>query len=248
MDNDQALTELRKLREGRGLTADRLTTCPNLLSAAGTSDATEALQVLTAILERIGESERVRALKVDFGLDLASLLGRVPIDREIGLLGQRRAAYAEVVGRDVKTLARWSDRALGELRAQLITDQFDGHVVIAAGVKHRRVTGVEVMRYEREDEKFTSGKNVGYQNPEEGPSLPLVLFGYSRDWRPIDIRFVVAFMDEDYPRVVWALVADGVLDVSFGHERHPLEIDDGMARCRIENPRRDQLYGVWWEW
>lgn len=36
------------------------------------------------------------------------------------------------------------------------------------------------------------------------------------------------------------------MDVSFGHERTELEISDGMARCRIENPRRDQLYGLFW--
>lgn len=248
MDNDRALLELKKLRGGRGLTAARLANCPNLLSAAGTSGPSEAREVVTAILDRMGETDGVLALKVDFGLDLAALLRRAPTAREVELLGQRRAGYAEVIGRDVKTLARWSDRALAELREQLITDQFDGHVVIAAGVKNRRVTGVELMRYERDDTQLTGGKNIGYTNPEAGSSLPLVLFGYPRDWRPIDIRFVIAFMDEDYPTAVWALVADGVLDVGFGHERHPLELDDGMARCRIENPRRDQLYGVWWEW
>lgn len=248
MDNDRPMTELKKLREGRGLTAARLAKCPNLLCAAGTSDPGEAVEVLTAILDRMGETDPVRALKIDLGLDLAGLLGRAPTAREVELLGQRRAGYAEVLGRDVKTLARWSDRALAELRAQLITDQFDGHVVIAAGVKNRRVVGIELIRYEQDDAQLSSGKNVGYTNPESGSSLPLVLFGYPRDWRPIDIRFVIAFMDEDYPRSVWALVADGVLDVGFGHERYGLDIDDGLARCRIENPRRDHLYGVWWEW
>lgn len=79
-------------------------------------------------------------------------------------------------------------------------------------------------------------------------ALPLVLYGFPRDWRPQCIRFAIAFLDEEPPARVWALVADSVLDVGFGHERHELEIADGLARCRIENPRRDQLYGVWWEW
>jgi hypothetical protein len=248
VDTDQALVELKKLREGRGLNAERLAGCPAVLSALATSDAGEAFQALQALLNRMGDSERVRVLKVDFGLQLEELLGRKPTGRDTDFLGDRRSAYAEIVGRDVKTLARWSDRTLAELRAQLLTDQFDGQIVIAAAVKDRRLSGVEVMRYEKEDANLSSGRNMGFTNPEPGSSLPLVLYGFPRDWRPSTLRFVVAFMDEDLPSHTWALVADSVLDVGFGHERTELAVEDGMTRCRIENPRRDQLYGVWWEW
>lgn len=247
MDTDPALDELKKLREGRGLNADRLSEMPNLLSSLGTSDPGEAFDALRAILDRMGDGERVRALKVDFGLQLSELLGKEPMSREYDFLGDRRSAYGQVVGRDVKTLGRWSDRTIAELRGQLISDRFDGHIVIAAGVKHRRVNGVEVMRYEKTDEKLSSGRNTGYLNPEDS-SLPLVLYGFPRDWRPLSIRFAIAFLGDDYPAKVWALVAASVLDVGFGHERTELEVSDGMARCRIENPNRSQLYGVWWEW
>jgi hypothetical protein len=248
MDTDQALSELKKLREGRGLSPDRLSDSPAVLSALATSDPSEAYQTLCLLLSRMGDGERVRALKVDFGLELTELLQRAPSSRERDWLGERRNGFAEVIGRDVKTLARWSDRTLGELRSELLTDQFDGQLVIAAGVLNKRVTGVEVMRYKKEDEQLSSGRNIGYTNPEAGPSLPLVLYGFPRDWRPQTLRFVIAFMDEELPAHVWALVADSVLDVGFGHERTELAVEDGMTRCRIENPRRDQLYGVWWEW
>ncbi|MEA3078195.1 MAG: hypothetical protein QOF60_3103 [Actinomycetota bacterium] len=248
MDTDRALSELKKLREGRGLNPDRLADSPAVLSALATSDPGEAYQALCLLLNRMGDGDRIRALKVDFGLELPELLQRAPTSRERDWLGERRAGLATVIGRDVKTLARWSDRTLGELRSQLLTDQFDGQLVITAGVKNKRVAGVEVMRYEKEDEHLSSGQNIGYTNPEAGPSLPLVLYGFPRDWRPKSIRFVMAFMDEELPTHVWALVADSVLDVGFGHERTELDITDGIARCRIENPRRDQLYGVWWEW
>lgn len=247
MDTDPALDELKKLREGRGLNADRLSEMPNLLSSLGTSDPGEAFDALRAILDRMGDGERVRALKVDFAVELRDLLEREPASREYDYLGDRRSAYGEIIGRDTKTLARWSDRTIAELRGQLISDRFDGHIVIAAGVKDRRVNGVEVMRYDKTDEKFTSGKNTGYLNPEDS-SLPLVLYGFPRDWRPINIRFAIAFLGDDHPQRVWALVADSVLDVGSGHERTELEIVDGIARCRIENPNRSQLYGVWWEW
>lgn len=247
LDTDAVLIQLKKLREGRGLSADRLRDSPAVLSSFATSDPGEAYDALVLILNRMGDSERVQALKVDFGLDLEELLQRRPTSREQDWLGERRSGYAVVVERDVKTLARWSDRTLGELRGQLLSDFFDGHIVVAAGVKDRRIVGIEVMRYEKSDESLSEGRDVGYTNPEPGPSLPLVLYGFPRDWRPTSIRFIVAFLDDNTPAQVWALVADSVLDVGFGHERTELEVESGMARCRIENPSRNHLYGVWWE-
>lgn len=245
---DPVLAQLKKLREARGLGADRLAGSPAVLAALATSDASEAYGALCLLLGNMGDGERVRALKVDFGLDLKELLQRPPTSREQDWLGDRRAGYATIVGRDVKTLSRWSDRALSELRSQLLTDTFDGQLIVSAGVQNRRVTGVEVMRFDKDDTNLSNGRNTGYTNPEPDTSLPLVLFGFPRHWQPNNIRFIIAFLHEDYPRHVWALVADGVLDVGFGHERTELEIVDGMARCRIEEPRWDQLYGVWWEW
>ena len=248
VDTDEALRDLKKLREGRGLSADRLAGCPHLLSALGTSDPGEAFDALRAILDRMGDGERVRGLKVDFGLDLADLLQRQPAGREYDFLGERRSAYGTLIGRGVKTLSRWSDATIAELRAQLISDQFTGQVVVAAGVIERRVAEVKVIRYEPGDTKLVSGRTISYLNPEDS-SLPLVLYGFPRDWRPASIRFAVAFLGDDLPQRVWAIVADSILDVGFGHERHAIQVDDnGMATCRIDNPRRDQLYGVWWEW
>lgn len=245
-DTDPVLRELKKLREGRGLSVDRLTDSPAVLSACATGDPSEAYQALLQILERMGDGERIRALKVDFGLELTELLERQPTSREQDWLGDRRSGYAEMIQRDVKTLARWSDRTVGELRGQLLTDRFDGHLLITAGVQNRRVTGIEVLRFEKGDENLSEGRNQGYTNPEAGSSLPLVLYGFPRDWQPASLRFAVAFLDEELPAQVWALVADNVLDVGFGHERTELAVVNGMARCRIENPTRDQLYGVWW--
>ncbi len=219
-----------------------------MLSSLATSDPEEGLQALQLIVQRMGDGERTRALRVDFGWDLDELLGRAPSSRELDYLGERRQTYASLVGRDVKTLSRWSDQTLAELRAKLLADQFDGNVIITAGVKSRRTVGVDVIRYEASDDEWRHGTSTAYKNPDDS-SLPLVLYGFPRDWRPKSIRFVIAFTDkEDQPKEVWALVADTVLDVGFGHERHPVEMVDGMARCRIENPRRDQLYGVWWGW
>lgn len=243
--DDPVLSGLKKLREGRGLTAGRLADRPAVLSATGTADPTEAYDNLRDYLAEQGNTSQALALQVDFGWNLAELLGRLPSAREVDRLGERRASYADLVGRDVKTLARWSDRALAEFREQLLTDRFDGQLLVTGGVKDRRLTGIQVMRYHQEDTTLSKGEATTYENPQPGPSLPLLLFGFPADWTPQSLSFAVAFLDES-PSEAWALVADTVFDIGFGHERTALAVVDGMARCRFEDPSWDQLYGIWW--
>lgn len=242
------LVELKKLREGPGVTVERLQQSPALMGALGATSPADGFERLTLELLRMPDSQRTRALRVDFGLDLEDLLGQSPTPRERDVLGDRRSSYATVVDRDVKTVARWSNRAVAELRAQLESEQFDGHIIVACGVQKHRLVGIEVMRYEKKDTNLSRGVNEGYTNPAEGPSPPMVLYGFSkRDWQPSAIQFAVTFFDE-LPMRAWAIVAADISDICFGHERFDADVDDRMIRCRIENPRRDQVYGVWWEW
>jgi hypothetical protein len=247
VDTDPILEELRKLREGPGLNADRLSRLPNLMAALATNDPGAACSSLVAVLREMGDGERIRSLRVDFGLDLEELLERPPSSKEIDFLGDRRNGYGEVIGRSAKTLARWSDKSLGELRGRLLTDQFTGRVVVTAGVQDRRVTGIEVLAYERDDTQLSNGRAIGHPNPEDS-SLPLVMCGIPSHWHPVSIQFALAFLGDDYPKKVWALASESVMNVCFGHERFALEIEDGMARCRIDNPDHEHVYGVWWEW
>jgi hypothetical protein len=241
------LAELKKLREGPGLNVDRLSRCPNLLAALGTDDPGAAYDSLVAVLQQMGDGERARSLRVDFGLDLEAHLNRSPGAKEYDFLGDRRSGYGEVIGRGVKTLGRWSDKTLGELRGRLITDQFNGRVVVTAGVQNRRVTGIEVLCFDRNDAGLSNGRAVGHPNPENS-SLPLVMCGIPKHWDPVSLQFAVAFLGGDYPVRAWALVAESVMDVCFGHQRFELQIEDDMARCRIDDPGQDRTYGVWWEW
>lgn len=156
MDSDRALQERRKLREGRGLTVS-----PSVLSALGTTDAHEGMKLLRIVLGEMGTRERVLALTVDFGLDLPELLDYQPSSREVDFLGDRRSTYATKIGREVKTLARWSDKTIAELRTRLISDQFDGRVIVTAGVQNRRLNGIEVMQYDREDTTLSHGRTTG---------------------------------------------------------------------------------------
>lgn len=245
---DAVMAQLKKLREGRGLASKRLAEVgPLVLELLDTTDGVEGLSLLERHVQRLGDGETVRALKVDFGFDLPELLGRKPTPRELEHLGDRRQTYGSLIGRNVKTLGRWSDKALAELRSRLGRQAFEGKVLVTAGVQRRRLAGIDVLRYEAGEEQLSSGRTQAYTNPEEGPSPPWVLFGLPVDWQASAIHFVVTFIDEQ-PKRVWAVAADNLFELSVGHQRFEIEVEDGMARCRIDNPNQDQVYGVWWEW
>ncbi len=70
-------------------------------------------------------------------------------------------------------------------------------------------------------------------------------------WTPVNLSCLracnPAFLGEDYPSTVWALASESVMNVCFRPQRFELEVSEGMARCRIDNPGQDHVYGVWRE-
>ena len=191
--------------------------------------------------------ERSAALEVDFGLNLDRHLGRPPVSREVQWLGERRAGLSRVLGRDSKTLARWSDQLVAELRDRLLTDYFDGHLVVAAAVRGGRVLGCTLARFQASDPRIQDGKTQHLDNPSQGPSPNCLIYGYPRDWRPATLTLTVSFLDEGpLPGRVWAVVADSFFSAIFGEERYALVPQLGTAVCRVERPRRDRLYGICW--
>jgi hypothetical protein len=216
------------------------------MSALGTSDPEEAHGRLLTALGKLGDGERVRALKVDFGLELSALLEREPAPRECEWLGDRRSGYAEVIGRDVKTLSRWSDRTITELRTLLLNDTFTGHVYVLAEVRGERVLGCTLVQEEPDQTDVIRRTSLNIENTSEGPSLPCLIYAYPRDWRPRTLTFGVTFLEQQIPHEAWAIVGESFFEVVFGKERYPLKFDGSRVTCRIENPRRDRVYGVGW--
>lgn len=243
---DPVLVQLKKLREGAGLTRDRLAKMGSVLSALGTSDASEAYDTLVALIKGLGEGERARALAVDYGLNLAAHLGRPPSGREVDWLGERRHGFGQVIGRDAKTLARWSDRTVSDLRARLLSDFFVGDLFVTAVVEGGRVLGCSLTRREADYENAAESTTTDFKNPSAEPSPPFLVYAFPRDWRPRTLTLVVAFNGKEPPEEVTAVVADGFLSLSFAEERYQLPLTDGIATCKIVTPRRDRVYGVWW--
>lgn len=250
MDNtdDPVLQQLRKLREGAGLTADRLRRSGAVMSALGTADPEVAVQRLTAAIAALEDTARSRALKIDLGYDFASLVGRPAQGRELEWLGDRRTTYANVIGRDVKTLARWSDRAVAELRGHLLADMFNGHLYVVAAVSGHRILTTSLIQEPLEATKdgITERSSLDMENPSAEPSMPCLIYGYPRDWRPASLTLAAVFRNEPYPAQVWGTYADNILKLPHGEPRYLLTLNGNTATCKFMNPRTDQLYGIWW--
>lgn len=252
--------ELRKLREGAGGTHERLKRCGALLSALGTSSPKEARQRITHLLEEQQPADQAAALAVDLALHLDQHLQREPTDREQSRLGERRAAYAEVRGRDVKTLARWSDQAAVELRSRIFDDVFTGHLWVVGAVQDSRLLGVSFgMEETNEDEdpradipedwnpRLRVRKTVDYDNPCGEPSMPCLLYALPRDWQPATLTLAVRFLDQPPPDEVHAVHAPTFFEMSFASRRERLVGGNaGLFTCRFARPRRDMVYGLWW--
>jgi len=249
--------QLRKLREGAGATRERLLTAGALLSALGTSDPEVARRQLGSLIEQLDQREHASALAVDLGIDLERHLGRRPTDREWTRLGERRAAYSDLISRDVKTLARWSDSAAAELRLRIFNDTFTGHLWVIGAVRGERIIGITMAMQELgagdaeaiDDDwspKLTRRQSVDYENPSDGPSLPCLLYGLPRDWRPATLTLAVRFLDGSAPSETWGIHSPTFFEMSYAHRRHRLEMADNRAICRFVSPRHDRVYGVWW--
>lgn len=244
---DAALRQLRRLREGAGLTAARLSQAGDVLSLLGTSDAEEGLQRLVSALGQLQQPEQAAALRVDLGLDLHELLARSPVDREQRWLGDRRSAYATVVGRDVKTLARWSDRALLELRAVLGQQSFNGHLYVVGRVEGGRLTHSSLIQQASDSDGPSTSQSWHFPNEGEELTPPYLVYAFPRDWKPATLTLTVIFDKQSVPQMVHGVVAKTTFDLSYGREHHTLTVqDDGQATICIRRPRRDRLYGIWW--
>lgn len=247
MPPDSVTAQLRKLREGVGLTAARLNESGAVMSALGTADPKIGLDRLIQVLDGMGDSDSARALRADFGLDLPALLNRQPATREREWLGDRRDGYGAVIGRDAKTLARWSNKSIDELRSQMIADQFTGHLYVVAAVKNGVVQGISMIQEELDQlDGVARRTSTDVDNPSHEPSLPALIYGYPRDWRPASLTLVVTFLDGDKPASACALVADNFFSLVFGAQRHPLKFEDDTVTCRFERLRTDRLYAITW--
>lgn len=244
---DVVTQQLRKLREGQGLTRVRLEQSGAVMSALGSGDPIEALERLQQILGSLGDSDRYRALLVDYGVRLDALLEREPVVRERDWLGDRRSAYAEQVGRGVKTLARWSDAAVLDLRAALLDDTFTGHVYVVGSLVDGRLEHISVV-YEDAGQSGspTQRRTQDFVNPSMEASIPMMIYAIPRDWSPTSLRMALVVRSGELPASATAVVSETLIEMPFGEERADLKFEGGVASCQFEPVRRDRVYALAW--
>jgi hypothetical protein len=218
------------------------------MSALGTADPEEGLRRLREALGRLGRGERQTALAVDLGVRLDEYFGREPTDRECDWLGERRDTFASLIGREAKTVSRWSDAALADLRALLINDSFNGHLYVVAAVDEDHIAGISLIR---EPLNSAEGGVIGREtiempNASGGPSLPVLAYALPRDWMPASLRLAVVFRSGPRPTLVEAFFTRSLVELPYLGNRTPISLDGDTATAEFQPPRREWLYGIAW--
>lgn len=244
---DPVLQQLRKLREGRGITPARIAEMGAVMSACATSDPHRANLVIQSALAGLPTRPQTLALKVDFGLSLGSLLEREPTPRELIFLGDRRAGYAEVISRDVKTLARWSDAAISDLRELLLHDTFRGHLYVVAAVDDDHMAGISLIQEDPDQPEGapTRRTSTDLENPESGASLPCLVYLFPRDWQPRSLTLAAVFR-KSMPSEGFAFSSTTLIQLPYARRR-PLALQGDTLSFKVSAPSNGLIYGIGWE-
>ncbi len=141
----------------------------------------------------------------------------------------------------MKTLARWSDRACAELRASLIDDVFRGDVYVTGVLVSGRLVGTTLTRDEGTNRRTVDGPPVVHNG---GPAV--LVFALPRDWRPSSLSLALVARQGALDAVE-LIVAEDFLSLSASGERHTVKVQDDAAFVRVQRPRLDRLYALWWQ-
>lgn len=162
-------------------------------------------------------------------------------------MATRRAGYAEVISRDVKTLARWSDAAISDLRELLLRDTFTGHLYVVAAVDDDHIAGITLIQEDPGQPEGAPTRRVStdLENPETGPSLPCLLYAYPRDWRPRSLTLAAVFR-KNVPSKGYAFTSEMLIQVPCVR-RQPVPFDADTLIARFPAPETRLIYGIGWE-
>ena len=57
---------------------------------------------------------------------------------------------------------------------------------------------------------------------------------------------MVTFAAEPHPQAVWGVIGKGLMELVYGHERHPLQVKRSMANFKVINPQRWMVFALAW--
>lgn len=241
-DDWEGLTsELRSLRQRRGLSLQSLARCPQLLAALNNPPLQEAYDALVSFVEQLGDDEPARALRQAYAIGM----------RHPKLLTERRADLHLESGRDPKTLASYENRMIAELASRILgtrkAEVNDSQVYVIADVQQHKLQRITVtVRFPADDSGDVFERMVEYENRSTAASLPALLYQLPHDWRPRHLILGVR-ADESSARLrYWTTAATELLALMFADGAQPVVIQSGAGIVQIDGPRPRVIYALYW--
>lgn len=240
--HDRLVTELRQLRQRRGLTLQALAGAPALLAALGTTATQEAYDLLLRHIQALGDDEPAEALRNAYALGQSNP----------GKLTDRRHNLHIETGRDPKTLAGYENAMIDELATRLLSHQptelSDSEVFVVAYVHGLHIKRVTVtVRFPVVDEHDIRERTVEYDNRSAVGSMPALLYQLPPDWLPRQLTLAVYFEKPPFPVRVYGTAATGLRDLMFADRGQELPVgEDRFANIQVSEPRATAVFAIYW--
>lgn len=239
-DWDRLVSELKSLRQRRGLSLQVLSKCPTVLAALNHPPLQEAYDMVAKLVQGLGDDERAVALRHAYAIGMS----------EPRLLMARRAELQALTGRDLKTIAGYEDQMIEELASRILgatrPEVSDSHVFVVGELDGRRLVRVAVtVRFPSERGGDSFERTVDYENQSEIQSLPALLYQLPHDWEPLSLTLGLRVPVEPV-LTYWATAATELLGLMFGERGSEVPIRDGQVMMHVEGPKPGDIYGVYW--
>lgn len=238
---ERLVSELKSLRQKRGLSLQALSNAPMVLAALNNPPPQEAYDQLCRLIDQLGDDERAKALRNAYAIGM----------REPRLLMARRSDFQEATGRDLKTIARYEDQMIAELASRLLgarrPEVSDSRVVVVGHLAGDHLDRISVtVAFPPDAEGDETHRSVTYENKSKHHSLPALLYQLPHDWEPRYLN-VGVIVPEDQPTLrFWASPATELLDLMFASHGGPLAVVEGSASIQVEGPKPGVIYAIYW--
>lgn len=236
--------ELKSLRQGHGLTAARLASCPSLLAALGTGTVNEALQRLLEEINGLGEGVQARALRTAFGIGMP----------DPGILKNRRIGFGAAIGRfDQGTLIGYENAAIRDLAIRLTPkpkpDVSLTGVYLMRGVYRKYQFDRVVISNAATEEDFSRrGANLELLPLSDPPHPQCLIFTVPQNSKISRLYVAVEFLDEPPTIVRTCWYADTRPPAKgFGQKDAPKTAGRPEHwTYRFERPDPGMKFGLFW--
>ena len=239
---ESLVQELKALRQRQGLTLRALAGAPAVLAALGNVPIQEAHDRLIALIDELGDNDRVYALKNAYAIDHANP----------ETLMTRRAQLQSVTGRDPKTIASYENAMIEELARRLVgsepTELSDSQVYVVGYVEGLHISRILVtVRFPVEDPTNIRERTVEYENRSDAQSMPALIYQLPQKWLPRELILAVHFSRPPFPARVWASAARGLRDLMFSDNGQQLPLsEERFVNIQVVAPKPDALYSIYW--